>query len=167
MAPLQVPNGSFSQFGPIWRPMALPYGHSGPGKWSQHITLDVPSPDPTLIHTDPPVCSRQGGVWPQKDHLWLFWAVFGHKMGQNGSKWLDQEWLPLDHDQTQPHWAYSIIGFHKIATSLSPLTHCGEPLGTTLRKTPFQMIARIYWIFLLREAFLWHGLIHPHAGAYM
>ena len=77
MAPLQVPNGSFSQFGPIWRPMALPYGHSGPGKWSQHITLDVPSPDPTLIHTDPPVCSRQGGVWPQKDHLWLFWAVFG------------------------------------------------------------------------------------------
>ena len=125
MAPLQVPNGSFSQFGPIWRPMALPYGHSGPGKWSQHITLDVPSPDPTLIHTDPPVCSRQGGVWPQKDHLWLFWAVFGHKMGQNGSKWLDQEWLPLDHDQTQPHWAYSIIGFHKIATSLSP-----PPLNT-------------------------------------
>ena len=119
MAPLQVPNGSFSQFGPIWRPMALPYGHSGPGKWSQHITLDVPSPDPTFIHTDPPVCSRQGGVWPQKDHLWLFWAVFGHKMSQNGSKWLVQEWLPLDHYQTQvtqPHGAYAIIGFHKIAT---------------------------------------------------
>ena len=30
MAPLQVPNGSFSQFGPIWRPMVLPCGHSGP-----------------------------------------------------------------------------------------------------------------------------------------
>ena len=42
-----------------------------------------------------------------------------------------------------------------------------EPLGTNLRKAPFQMIARIYWIFLLREAFLWHGLIHPHAGAYI
>ena len=102
MAPLQVPNGSFSQFGPIWRPMALPYGHSGPGKWSQHITLDVPSPDPTLIHTDPPVCSHQGGVWPQKDHLWLFWAVFGHKMGQwikSGSHWIMIKLNPTEHIQ--------------------------------------------------------------------
>ena len=105
MAPLQVPNGSFSQFGPIWRPMAPPYGQSGPGKWSQHITLDVPSPDPTLIHTDPPVCSRQGGVWPQKDHLWLFWAVFGHKMGQNGwiksgSHWITIKLNPTEHIQS-------------------------------------------------------------------
>ena len=105
MAPLQVPNGSFSQFGPIWRPMALPYGHSGPGKWSQHITLDVPNPDPTLIHTDPPVCSRQGGVWSQKDHLWLFWAVFGHKMGQNGwiksgSHWITIKLNPTEHIQS-------------------------------------------------------------------
>ena len=59
MAPLQVPNGSFSQFGPIWRPMAPPYGHSGPGKWFKHITLDVPSPDPTLIHTDHIFVKRQ------------------------------------------------------------------------------------------------------------
>ena len=85
--------------------LALPYGHSGPGKWSQHITLDVPSPDPTLIHTDPPVCSRQGGVWPQKDHLWLFWAVFGHKMGQNGwiksgSQWITIKLNPSEHIQS-------------------------------------------------------------------
>ena len=52
MAPLQVPNGSFSQFGPIC-------GHSGPGKWFKHITLDVPSPDPTLIHTDHIFVKRQ------------------------------------------------------------------------------------------------------------
>ena len=80
MAPLQVPNGSFSQFGPIWRPMAPPYGHSGPGKWSQHITLDVPSPDPTLIHTDPPVCSRQGGVW----HPLLKGGYTGHEKTYSG-----------------------------------------------------------------------------------
>ena len=84
MAPLQVPNGSFSQFGPIWRPMALPYGHSGPGKWSRHIILDVPSPDPTLIHTDPPVWSHQGGVWPQKGNLWPFWRHMAPSDGHSG-----------------------------------------------------------------------------------
>ena len=39
--------------------MAPPYGHSGPGKWFKHITLDVPSPDPTLIHTDHIFVKRQ------------------------------------------------------------------------------------------------------------
>ncbi len=37
-------------------------------------------PDPTMIHTDLPVWSHQGGVLPQKDHLWPFWAGFGHKL---------------------------------------------------------------------------------------
>ena len=51
-----------SHLWPFWRPMAPSYGHSGPGKRSQHITQDVPCPDPTWIHTDPPVGSLQGGL---------------------------------------------------------------------------------------------------------
>ena len=47
-------------------------GHSGSGKRFQHIVLDVPGLDPTLIHADPPVCSCQARLWPQKDRLWPF-----------------------------------------------------------------------------------------------
>ena len=80
--------GIYGHFGPFRRPMAPPYGQSGPGKWSTHITLDVSCPDPTLIYTDPPVWSRQGGLWPQKGHLWPFWAISAPPCGQSGpGKW--------------------------------------------------------------------------------
>ena len=39
-------------------------GHSGSRKGSQHIAPDVPGRDPTLIHADPPVWSRQACLWP-------------------------------------------------------------------------------------------------------
>ena len=39
-------------------------GHSGSGKRFQHIASDVPGLDPTLIHADPPVWSRQACLWP-------------------------------------------------------------------------------------------------------
>ena len=51
---------------------ALPSGHSGPGKWSQHIPPDVSWLDPTLIHADPPFRSLQASLWPQEAHLWPF-----------------------------------------------------------------------------------------------
>ena len=57
--------------------MAPPDGHSGPGNRSQHIAPDVPGLDPTLIHADPPVWSRQTCLWPQKGHLWHFGAILG------------------------------------------------------------------------------------------
>ena len=57
---------------PFWGPMALPSGHSGPGKWSQHIPPDVSWLDPTLIHADPPFRSLQASLWPQEAHLWPF-----------------------------------------------------------------------------------------------
>ena len=71
------------------------------GKRSPLITLYVPCPDPTLIHTDPPVWSHQGGVWPQKGHFWQFSPVFGHKMGQNDwikkvSPWIKTFLSPMD-----------------------------------------------------------------------
>ena len=49
----------YGHFGPFWGPMAPPNGHSGPGKRFQHIAPDVAGLDPTLIHADPPVWSRQ------------------------------------------------------------------------------------------------------------
>ena len=49
----------YGLFGPFWGPMAPPHGHFGPGKRFKHIALDVPGLDPALIHTDPPVGSRQ------------------------------------------------------------------------------------------------------------
>ena len=41
MAPLQVPNGSFSQFGPIWRPMAPPYGFPLHVPSTQNVNLGI------------------------------------------------------------------------------------------------------------------------------
>ena len=80
---------SGSQKGHLWPlepfrgPMAPPDGHSGPGKWCQHIDPDVPGLDPTLIHADPPVWSRQTCLWPQKGHLWPFGAILGPYGGLN------------------------------------------------------------------------------------
>ena len=72
--PAYGPKRSISgNFGPFWGPMAPPNGHSGPGKGSQHIVPDVHGLDPTSIHADPPVWSRQACIWPDVP----FMAIFG------------------------------------------------------------------------------------------
>ena len=52
--------------------MTPPNGHSGPGKGSQHIALDVPRLDPTSIHADSPVWSRQACLWHNRAIYGLF-----------------------------------------------------------------------------------------------
>ena len=52
----------------FWTMMAIP----DPEKRFQHIASDVPGLDPTLIHADPPVWSRQACLWPQNDHYGIF-----------------------------------------------------------------------------------------------
>ena len=72
-------------FRPFWGYMAPPYGHSGSGKGSQHIGTDVPGLDPTLIHADPPLWSRQACLWPQKGHFRQFWGSMVPPYGHSGS----------------------------------------------------------------------------------
>ena len=78
--------------------MAPHNGHSGPGKGSQHIVPDVPGLDPTLIHANPPVWSRQAYLWPQNDHLWPFWAVL-RSYGAPQWSFRTQERVPTHHSQ--------------------------------------------------------------------
>ena len=74
----------YGHFGPFWGPMAPPNGHSGPGKGSQHFAPDVHGLDPTSIHADPPVWSRQACLWPQKVHFCQFWGPMAPPYGHSG-----------------------------------------------------------------------------------
>ena len=158
-----APSANLGQFGALWRPpMAIPDPENGPNT-SPWMCPALIQPWSTLIH--PFVAAR---------------VAYGHKRTIYGyfGQFLAIKWVKMAGSRVAPigsrsnstplsifnHWFSQNSNF---AQPPPPLTHCGESLGTTLRKTPFQMIARIYWIFLLREAFLWHGLIHPHAGAYI
>ena len=71
--------GPFGLFMASWPFLALldHDGHSEALKTFQHIASNVPGLDPTLIHADPPVWSRQASLWPQNDHLWPFWTILG------------------------------------------------------------------------------------------
>ena len=104
----------YGQFGPLWTSVRPPNDNFWRNKWYQTIALNVPHLDPTLIHTDPPVCSRQGDIWPQKGHLWHFWAIsapYGaplwpfriRKMVPTHHPGCAQPWSNLD-----PHWSTSL-----------------------------------------------------------
>ena len=55
---------------------------------------------PPRSNLDPPIWGLQGTFWLDLPHLWLFGAVFGHKNGQKGQKFMGSTWISYFLNQT-------------------------------------------------------------------